>query len=410
MKIRSKSIGILFPLILTALLIFQGCVKPPAGNGTSSNGDAQLGRYIFEGPTAFGEVGTIDIPRMEQYPGGDIQLVYLYAQGTSQHIKYTRMENGAFREPVLLSNREGNKRGGGFIHASGRNDLTAYWVNIGTTGGRLYYRSSGDSGRTFSLEEKLNQRPEARWPCMVDVGTNVFTYFFVNESDSWNLVVNRNYSAVDEPTVESVYGTPHHLTGLSDGVSKIWLAFFERRENSNGGRIVLYRSDDSGQTFFREYLFDDMVIPNVTSFFRIARSSGSKNIVHLIYTEETPDLTTIYYSRSEDDGVHFTIPVSLIQSEIALTSAPLLLVNGDYVFIATADAEEEAPALRYVFSEDGGRSFNPPAVATNSVANPESMTGVMEPDGKVIIVWDDLAATNEPGEQLYLLEGTLRGQ
>jgi hypothetical protein len=286
----------------------------------------------------------------------------------------------------------------------------AYWVNVPTSGGQLLYKQSDNGGRTFGFEQQWNRRGEVRWPCVLTLGTNVLAYFFVKERDTWELAVNKNFSTDSEPTVDTAQGDPFHLQGVTDGGGKVWLAYFVRVENSDGGRIAWLASNDGGATFTRHYMFDDKVIPSAYSYFSLTRSVNSgAGILHLIFAEETPELTTLYYSRSED-GVQFSMPVTLLTSEEPLTRAPLLTATGPYVLVATADTEEDGPAIRYVLSEDGGKSFAPPAIATREVGNAETIAGVIDGEGRTMLVWDDLSKSNEEGEQLYRLKGILRGQ
>jgi hypothetical protein len=402
----------LFAILLIALFpALIGCPpnrqpKPPNGVGNQP----VLGRLMFDAPVAFTEVGTLDLPRLARLDDGETHLVYLKSEGQNQRVMYTRAEGEGFGPAGALSQDDGRKPGGAFITSRTESSFIAYWANIPTSGGQLMYKQSENSGASFDFEKQWNRRGEVRWPCVLTLGPDVLAYFFVKERDTWELAVNRNFSAESEPTVDTAQGDPYHLQGVTDGARKVWLAYFVRVENSDGGRIAYLSSDDGGATFTRNYMFDDKVIPSAYSYFSLARSvhSGAQ-VLHLIFTEETPELTTIYYSRSED-GVQFSLPVALMQSEEPLTRSPLLTASGAYVLVATADTEEDGPAIRYVLSEDGGKSFAAPAIATREVGNAETIAGLIDNDGRAILVWDDLAKDNEEGEQLYRLKGILRGQ
>ena len=395
--------------VISAMLL--GCPRPPKPTPAPNGGQpTQLGRLMFDTPRPFTDVGTIDTSRIAEVRGGTTHLVYILSDGGSQRIMYSRVENGEFVPPSYLSQDEGSKQGGGFLTARSESDVVAYWVNVPASGGQLMYKETSNGGDSFTLEKQWNNRSEVRWPCALAIGTDLAAYFFVHGRDGWELAANRNFSIESEPTVDTVQGTPFHLQGVTDGVSKVWLAYFARVENADGGRIAFLTSEDGGVSFTRQYLFDDKVIASVWSFFDIARGvDGRNNVVHLIFTEETPELTAMYYSRSENGG-EFTEPISVLTSEEPLTRAPLLVANGKYALIVTADAEDNGPALRYLLSEDAGKSFAPPAIATRSVANPETIAGAIDTDGRVILVWDDLASQSAPGEQLYRLKGTIRGQ
>jgi len=406
----ARVIGIAL-VLLTMLSAVSGGCKGGSGKTGSSGDTGGLGRYMFDTPTPFTDVGIVDTPRLSADPAlKTVQLAYILNDGNSQKIMYTRTENGEFRPPSYLSQREGQKSGGCYI-ASLPGSLIFYWINVSATGGQLMYKTSGDGGKVFGMEARWNQRNEARWPCVLGTRGGTVAYFFLEYRDGWELASNRNFSPELEQTIDVAQGTPLHLQGVTDGRDLVCLAYFERQENSDGGRIAFLKSIDGGRTFSRSYLFEDRVIRSLMSFFAMERATyGRERAIHLIFAEETPDLTTLYYSRSLDDGVHFSVPVAVLESAEPLTRSPLLMSQDKYVFVATADTETDGPAMRYVFSEDGGESFDTPAVITRNLSSPETLSGVMGGDGSVMLVWDDLSAHSEGGEQLYCVKGTLRGR
>ncbi len=404
----------LVPLLVVAVLLL-GCPSrdgtPSDDNGEPSGDIGRHGRYLLDAPTPIISVGIIDTPRLVMLKNGGVHLAYLLHDASSQRVWYSRLEDGEFVNPSLLSQAEGTKRGGGYLAEPSPNELIAYYISVSAAGGQLYYKSSSNGGRTFSLERRWNERNEARWPVVMGIDRETVAYFFVHYRDDWELVANRDFSVENESTLDVAQGIPFHLQGLTDGEHNVWLAYFVRRQNADGGRIAFLTSEDDGSHFIRKYLWDDLMIPNVWSFFQIAMSEYDRTeVLHIIFTEESPDLTTIYYSRSEDGGENFTMPIAMIRSEPPLTNSPLLLANGMFVLIVTADATDDGPALRYCFSEDGGESFDAPAVATRQVSAPETFTGLINADGSIMLVWDDLASSAEGGEQLFRLNGSLRGR
>jgi hypothetical protein len=403
-----------FPATLIILLaaFMLGCPSrqggPGGGEPEPTGESADVGRYMFDAPSPFTDPGVLDNPCVVQTKDGVLHVAYLVHDGMSQRIWYTKLENDRFHAPMLLSQAEGGKRGGSFLAETLPDTLVAFYVNISAIGGQLLYKTTENSGRTWTLERRWNERGEVRWPVVLQVGSDTMAYFCTLYRDSWEVAVNKNFSSENEPTVDVPQGTPYNLQGLTDGTKMVWLAYFVGRSNADGGRLAWLTSQNGGNGFLERYLFDDRIIMNEWNFFRIAMSNfDRKNIIHLIFTEGDPESTSIYYSRSDDGGENFTSPVALIQSDEPLTRSPLILANDRYVLVATADAQEEGPGLRYCLSEDAGETFHDPAIATRNVSAPESIAGVMERSGSVMLVWDDLAGSPE-GEQLYMLRGTLR--
>jgi hypothetical protein len=396
--------------------LFSACPKPPVKSPNPPDGttekkaEVKLGRLMFDTPVAFTDVGTIDLPRLIQPQNGQVQLVYLLMDGQSQRIMFMSASDGVFGKASYLSEDEGSKPAGAFLTSLTPDDFLAYWVNIPVTGGQLLFKESSNSGKTFTMERQWNNRNEVRWPCVLPSGKDIDAFFFVHSTEKWELAINKNYSSDPEQTIDVAEGTPFHLQGVADGGKNIWLAYFVRVEKSDGGKIAMVTSQDSGATFSRTYLFADKVIPSVWSFIDMVRSvNGSEQIIHLIYTEDTPDLTTLYYSKSVNGG-EFSEPVAMLKSENPLTRSPLIVANGKYVVIVSADTEDDGPAVRYLFSEDGGKTFDQPSIATRKVSNPETLTGAVDSDGRVILAWDDIAEKADKGECLYLLKATLRGK
>lgn len=394
---------------IALVVALVSCHRPPKP-APQPAATAQLGRLMFDAPVAFGDPGTISIPRVVQAPGGDTHLIFVDGDGSSQKVMYTRVEQGEFKPPSSLSQDLGIKQGGAFITPRSESDFVAYWVNVPVTPGQLLYKESENGGQTFSMEKQWNNRDEVRWPCAVELGTDFIGYWFVITSTGSELVSNRNFSDQNEPTIDTAQGIPFRLQAVTDGLKKVRLAYFERQEKSNGGRIAWLASDDGGTTFTRQYLFNDRVISSQLNFFTIAETvNGKDTIIHLLFSERSQDQVTLYYSRSVNDS-EFTQPISVISSTERITNSPLLAATGPYVLIVTADVDKEGPAVRYLFSEDGGGSFDPASIVTRGVSNPETITGTIDSGGNVLLVWVDLAKQVGSSDQLYRVKGTLRGK
>lgn len=397
-------------VLLLIMIFLTACPGKKTGDDLpvdDQDGDT-YGRYIFDVPIAFTSAGNIDTPRLARAgETSNVHLVFLQHDGTSQRIMYSKYDGTSFSEPTSLSQREGQKRGGGYLESFSQDHLIAYWINIPAIGGQLYYKMSDNNARTFTFEARWNERNEARWPCVLNVDGQTNAYFFVHSGNDWELVINQDFQDRDESLVKIANGTPFHLQGLTGEDELVCLAYFVRSDNSDTGRIAYLRSTDGGKIFDWWYMFDDMLIQNISSFFRIeiAEFDGDE-VVYMIFTEETPEHTMVYFSRSEDSEI-FSTPIAIFTSENPLTRSPLLLAKDNYVFIATVDTEDEGPGLRYVISEDMGRSFDAAGLATRSVSSPETMAGILYGDGKVMLVWDDLSMESASGEQLYVLNGEL---
>jgi hypothetical protein len=406
----SRHYGAFTLIIISIPMIFMlGCPKSTGSTGNAGQTTDEEGRYIFDEPSPITQFGTFDTPRLAADPtSGKVHMVFLLHDVSSERVMYTSEDNGEFSQPALLSQTEGRKSGGAFIMSPAHDNLIAYWINVAATAGQLRYKTSDNGGRTWTMESRWNDRNEVRWPCVLKIRDDIVAYFFVQERDTWDLAINRNFSDEDEPTILTIRDTPYNLQGFADN-KKVWLAFYVREGMSDGGRIALLTSNDDGNTFDSRYMFDDRIIINLVGFFRMVHTTvGRDSYIHLIFTEsESEDLTTLYYSRSDDGGATFSTPVALFNSEIILTQSPLLIANGGNVFIATADADDDGPALRYVFSDDSGDTFTDPAVATRNVSSPETFAGVMRSNASVLIVWDDISPESEGDEQLYSMIGNL---
>ncbi len=413
MAILTRSLPLLLVLIF-AVLLSTACPsekKPPDDTDNPAGDTGGLGRYAFSEPVAIGEPGIIDAPNLLSADGiTKVHCTYLLNDGGSQRIQYVVFENSIPGNPSLLSEQEGRKIGGGNL-AMVSGDLIAYWINVKATGGQLRYRVLARGERNFTRPSRWNHRNEARWPVVVEAGGATTAYFFLHALNDWELVSNRAFSDESELTIDIPDGPPLNLQAVSDGRDLVWLAYYQRRENSDEGRIAFLKSVDGGRSFVKSYMFNDQIIRNLSGYFSMTRETiGRMNVMHVVYTEETPDMTTVYYARSEDDGEHFSTPVAVITSEIPLSRTPLTVSNGHYVFIAMADATDEGPGLRYILSEDGGNSFNQPVTGFSAVSSPGTMVGVIDDNGSLMLVWDDISAGSVDGEQLYVVTAQLRGQ
>ena len=57
----------------------------------------------------------------------------------------------------------------------------------------------------------MNERDEARWPVVLDVGGAIQGYFFIHPRNDWELVGNFDFSDEGEPTLDVPMGIPFHL-------------------------------------------------------------------------------------------------------------------------------------------------------------------------------------------------------
>lgn len=200
----------------------------------------------------------------------------------------------------------------------------------------------------------------------------------------------------------------HCSTGVADVIfdnkGNLWAAWAE------GGQVYVAHSQDRGQNFSPATPVTTIAMPiDDNGENRPKIRIGQDGVAHVSFTIRKPTGFTgiVYYSRSEDQGLHFS-PPKAISDDPDLTSQRFDILGLDKngrVFLAWIDKRESAKvkkgsdayrgaALYMAISEDGGKTFGANRKIQDNSCECCRLGLGFDTDGSPVLVWRNIFAPN----------------
>jgi len=161
------------------------------------------------------------------------------------------------------------------------------------------------------------------------------------------------------------------------------------RDNTPGNDEVFYRrSNDGGASFG-----STVNLSNNAGFSGAPSIAVSGNNVHIVWYDQTPGNSEIFYRRSTDGGASFGSTVNL-SNNAAESAPPAIAVSGNNVYVDWRDNTPGNFDMLYRRSTDGGASFGSTVNLSNNAGDSGGISqGIAASGNSVYIVWRD----NTPG-------------
>ena len=161
------------------------------------------------------------------------------------------------------------------------------------------------------------------------------------------------------------------------------------KDNTLGNDEVFYRrSTDGGATFGRT-----VNLSNTAGFSGAPSIAVSGNNVYIVWYDETPGNSEIFYRRSTDDGATFGSTVNL-SNNVGESAPSAIAVSGNNVYVVWRDNTPGNFDMLYRRSTNGGASFGSTVnLSNNGGDSGGTAQGVAASGNNVYVVWRD----NTPG-------------
>ena len=268
------------------------------------------------------------------------------------------------------------------------NTIHLTWTDNTAGNFEILYRRSTDGGATFGPEINLsNNVGQSARPAIALSGNNVHVVWDDNTPGNSDILYRRSTdggASFTEPTknlsANSGSSANPAIAVSGNNVHVVW------DDNTPGNSDIFYRrSTNSGSTF-------PNVIKNVSSNTEVSELpaiAASGNIVHVVWADNTGLNYNILYRRSTDDGTTFPNLIKNLSNNVGTSQGPVIAVSGNNVHVAWTDNTPGNPDILYRRSTDGGASF------TDSIKNLSSNTGssflptIALSSNNVYVVWAD---------------------
>lgn len=294
-------------------------------------------------------------PRIALDPSGD--AVYVLAvtgiDPSSQLALFTSANGGDTFDPPVPINEPGSN-----VNSHGENSpvlmfgpgekLYTLWEQADGDAATIMFASSLDFGASFEKPVRVSDQPAA------------------------------TYS-----------GYPTFGVAPNKTICTAWLDFRDESAQSDTASIYLSCSIDEGQTFSKNLKVADGVCPCC----RPALVYGPQGQLMVFWRRVFPgNIRDIVVSVSNDEGNTFAPPVRVADDNWKVDgcpdSGPAVIRNGNRVYVAwLTEASRARSGVRLAWTDDGGKTFSLPVMASAKTLDANHPSFAIEEDGTVLLAF-----------------------
>jgi hypothetical protein len=321
---------------------------------------------------------------------GDINVVWEDDTANNSNILFSRSSDGGatFSAPKNISNSSGfsfNPR----MAVDSKGKIDVVWVDDTLGNPNVMFSHSSDGGATFSAPVNLsNDTAYFSSPQVaVDSLGNVHVVW---ESDSGNSGIFYSHStdgvAFSAPlTLSTNTGgsiAPQLALDLAGNVNVVWeddvLGFSD---------ISFSRSADKGMTFSIPRSLSNNV-GNSISAQLVVDAAGN---ISALWLNDSPGHYAVFFSRSADHGVTFSVPRNLSNSPGHSNNPQLALGAGQNLYIVWDEtvAPSAAPHICFMRSSDAGLTFSAPLNLSGNTGTSNNAQVSMDAAGYINVGWQN---------------------
>ncbi len=171
---------------------------------------------------------------------------------------------------------------------------------------------------------------------------------------------------------------PRIALDSNGNVNVVWL------DDSGGTPAVFFsRSSDSGQTFSTPLNISNHQGSPAESE-RVAVDAAGN--IYVVWSEDSSGAHTIFFSRSIDNGVTFSVPQKVSQNSTASDPAVAIDSAGG-INLLWIDRSQGQRTVFFSRSSDQGTVFSTPVVLSNAEAGSGAPQLITDPSGNRYVVW-----------------------
>jgi hypothetical protein len=268
---------------------------------------------------------------------------------------------------------------------------------------QLVLLTSVDGGDTFEAPVPVNEpgtnvgsHGENSPVLLFGPGEKIYTMWEQQEGDSTNVMFanSLDFGATFEKPVRvsdqitpTYSGYPSLAVAPNKTLCAAWLDFRDQHDRSDTASIYLSCSIDEGQTFSKNIKVAEGVCPCC----RPTIIYGPQGQIMIFWRRVFPgNIRDMVVSISHDRGNSFAPPVRVAEDNWRLEgcpdSGPAVIRADKRVYVAwLTEASRSRSGVRLAWSDDGGRSFALPVMASVKTFDANHPAFALENDGQVLL-------------------------
>ena len=328
---------------------------------------------------------------------GNIYMVWEDDTDTNSNILFSRSTDGGatFSAPKNISNSSGFSFNPS-IAVDTHGSINVAWEDDTPSNLDVMYSRSTDAGLTFSTPINVSHDPadSANPQIAVDTSGNIY---IVWENDTLNLgiVFSRSTDAgvtFSTPAILSINAagsvSPQLAVDLGGNISVVW-----EDDTLAHSDISFSRSADHGATFSTPMSLSNNVGNSLSPQITVDLAGN----INVAWESESPGNSDIIFSRSADKGVTFSAPMSLSNSLGQSRNPQIALDAGGNINVVWTDnnPSDFNPDIFFARSNDGGITFSIPQNLSQDSGASSIPVLIVDAGANIDVAWED----NTPGNR-----------
>lgn len=281
------------------------------------------------------------------------------------------------------------------------------WVDQSPGNPEIYYKKKPGSGTSFSAPKRLTWTPIGSQAPFVATHSslNIYVAWYESSMSSGDIYFKRSSDG------GSTWSPPQRLTwnsGASQNPimvteSAAIIHLFWEDYNPGNAEIFYKKSTDNGSTWGppQRLTWNSGFSGNPAAAF-----AGISNIIHLVWEDDTPGLSEIYYKKSGTSGTTWSAPVRLTWNAGWSQTPAICVDSSQYVHVTWEDDTPGNFEIYYKKSTDSSSTWSALSRLTWNLEMSLVPDVAVDSFNNLFIVWED----DTPGNfEIFFKESTDTG-